>query len=81
MNTMASRITNLMIVYSIFYSGADEKIQDPCHRSLCGNSPPVTRKMFPFDDVIMTEPSWIDYTTRFIDLIIMCYVNQDIKKH
>ena len=48
MGTMASEITNLDIVYSNIYSDADEK--NPV------NSPhkwPATRKMFPFDDVIM----------------------------
>ena len=48
MGTMASEITNLDIVYSNIHSDADEK--NPV------NSPhkwPATRKMFPFDDVIM----------------------------
>ena len=61
---MASQITILTIVYSIVYSGGDQrKLQ--CSASLAFvrgnhrgpvNSPhkwPVTRKMFPFDDVIM----------------------------
>ena len=62
---MASQITSLTIVYSTVYSGADERK----HQSSASlafvrgihrwpvNSPhkgPVTRKMFPFDDVIMT---------------------------
>ena len=58
MTTMASQITSLAVVYSIFYSGADQRK----HQSSASlafvpvNSPhkgPVTRKMFPFDDVIM----------------------------
>ena len=64
MSAMASQITSLTIVYSIVYSGADQRK----HRSSASlafvrgvhqwpvNSPhegPVTRKMFPFDDVIM----------------------------
>ena len=64
MNVMASQITSLTIVYSIVYSGADQRR----HQSFASlaflrgihrwpvNSPhkrPVTRKMFPFDDVIM----------------------------
>ena len=61
---MASQITNLTIVYSNVCSGADQiKHQSSVslafvtgiHRSPA-NSPhkgPVTRKMFPFDDVIM----------------------------
>ena len=63
MGAMASQITNLTIVYSTVYSGGDKK---QCSASLAFvqgiqrspvNSPhkwPVTRKMFPFDDVIMT---------------------------
>ena len=64
MGTMASQITSLTIVYSTVYSGPDQRK----HRSSASlafvrgihrwpvNSPykwPVTRKMFPFDDVIM----------------------------
>ena len=64
MSTMASQITNLTIVYSTVYSDADQRK----HQSSASlafvwgirrgpvNSPhkwPVTRKMFPFDDVIM----------------------------
>ena len=62
--TMASQITSLTIVYSTVYLGADQRK----HQSSASlafvrgiqrrpvNSPhkwPVTRKMFPFDDVIM----------------------------
>ena len=59
-----SQITSLTIVFSTFYSDADQrKHQSPAslafvrgiHRSPV-NSPhnwPVTRKMFPFDNVIM----------------------------
>ena len=61
---MASQITNLTIVYSTVYSGADQrKYQSSAslafvkgiHRRPV-NSPhkgQVTPKMFPFDDVIM----------------------------
>ena len=63
MGAMASLITSLTIVYSTVYSGADQSK----HRSSASlafvwgihrgpmNSPhkwPVTRKMFPFDEVI-----------------------------
>ena len=66
MGTIASQITSLTNVYSTVYSGADQsKHQSPAslafvwgiHRGPV-NSPhkwPVTRKMFPFDDVIMVE--------------------------
>ena len=64
MGTIASQIASLTIVYSTVYSGADQsKHQSSAslafvwgiHRGPV-NSPhkwPVTRKMFPFDDVIM----------------------------
>ena len=64
MSAMASQITSLPIVYSIVYSGADQRIHQSSaslafvrgiHRSPV-NSPhkrPVTRKKFSFDDVIM----------------------------
>ena len=65
---MASQITSLMIVYSAVYSGIDQRKHQSSaslafargiHRSSV-NSPhkgPVTRKMFPSDDVIMKEYS------------------------
>ena len=64
MSAIASKITSLSIVYSAVYSGADQ-IKHQSSASLAFvwgihrgpvNSPhkrPVTRKMFPFDDVIM----------------------------
>ena len=64
MDTIASQITSLTIIYSTVYSDADQsKHQSSAslafvreiHRGLV-NFPhkwPVTRKMFPFDDVIM----------------------------
>ena len=64
MSSMASQITSLTNVYATVYSGADKKKHQSSaslafargiHRSPV-NSPhkwPVTRKMFPFDDVIM----------------------------
>ena len=66
MGPMASQITSLTFVYSIVYSGTDQRK----HQSSASlafvrgihprpvNSPhkwPVTRKMFPFDDVIMAN--------------------------
>ena len=64
MGTIGSQITSLTIVYSTVYSGADQSKHQSStslafvwgiHRGPV-NSPhkwPVTRKMFPFDDVIM----------------------------
>ena len=69
MTTVASQITSLTAVYSIIYSGADKrKHQSSASLALCAgnslrpvNSPhkgPVTRKMLPFDDVIMEFKWW-----------------------
>ena len=65
MSTMGTQITSLAIVYSSAYSGVDQRkyqsfvslaiVRGGIHRWPV-NSPhkrPVTRKMFPFDDVIM----------------------------
>ena len=66
MGAIASQITSLTIVYSTIYSDADQRK----HQSFASlafvwgihrvpmNSPhkwPVTRKMFPFDDVMMKK--------------------------
>ena len=76
MGTMASQITSLTIVYSIVYLGADQReLQSSAslafvrgnHRGPV-NSPhkgSVTRKMFPFDDVIM---HWSDLCVK-VDLL------------
>ena len=71
MRAMASQITSFTIVYySSVYTGADKKKQSELRvTDICvGNSPcpvnsphkgPVTRKMFPFDDVTMLNRSAI----------------------
>ena len=68
MSTMASQITGVSVVCSTVYSGSEERkhqssaslaIVRGIHQSPV-NSPhkgPVTRKMFPFDDVIMGRRS------------------------
>ena len=73
MTMLASQSTSLMVVYSIVYSGVNQgKHQSPAplafvreiHRGPV-NFPhkwPVTRKMFPFDDVIMCTLSWSTHT-------------------
>ena len=75
MGTMASQITSLTIVYSTIYSGADQrKYQSSAalafvrwiHRGPV-NSPHkwlVTRKIFPFDDVIMLPDKEIGTIVR-----------------
>ena len=78
MDKMASQITSLTIVYSTVYSGADQsKHQSSAsvafvwgiHRGPV-NSPhkwPVTRKMLPFDDVIIAncnQTFWIRFLLK-----------------
>ena len=64
MGAIASQITSLTIVYSIVYSDADQRKHQSSvslafvlgiHRGPVNSLHkwPVTRKMFPFDDVIM----------------------------
>ena len=64
MGPMASQITRLTIVYSTVYSGANQRKRQSSmslafvrgiHRRPMNSTHkgPVTRKMFPFDDVIM----------------------------
>ena len=86
MSAVASQITSLTIVYSIVYSDADQrKHQSPAslafvwgiHRGPV-NSPhkwPVTRKMFPLDDVIMDEISWRHQMEAFSASLAHCAGN------
>ena len=72
MTPVASQITSLTIAHSTVYSGADQRNHQSSvslafvqgiHRGPV-NSPhkwPVTRKMFPFDDVINFPPVWMCY--------------------
>ena len=84
MSTIVSQITTITIVYSTVYSGANERK----HQSATSlafvrrihqwtvNSPhkrPVTRKMFPFDDVIMHwYRNWPRYGLRWSGLCWHC---------
>ena len=73
MGAIASQITSLTIVYSTVYSGADQRKHESSasltfvrgiHQGPV-KSPhkwPVTRKMFPFDDVIMFNDNGNDNT-------------------
>ena len=80
MGAIASQITSLTIVYSTVYSGSDKRKHQSSaslafvreiHREPV-NSPhkwPVTRKMFPFDDVIMRSENKVVFThPRFNNL-------------
>ena len=80
-STIASQITSLTIVYSTVYSGVDQRKHQSfaslafvrgIHRGPV-NSPhkgPVTRKMFPFHDVItkpqQNERHYADHMFRYI---------------
>ena len=79
MGAIASQITSRTIVYSTVYSDADQgKHQYSTSLAFVrgirrgpANSPhkwPVTRKMFPFDDVIMKWPSMqhVHYNPRMV---------------
>ena len=83
MSAIAAHITSLTIGYSTVYPGADQsKHQSSASLAfVCGihrgpvNSPhkwPVTRKMFPFDDVIMITE--IFYSQSLLILIIQVLV-------
>ena len=88
MMAIASQITSLTIVYSAVYSGAHQRKHQSSaslafvwgiHRGPV-NSPhkwPVTRKMFSFDDVIMT------YKTQLSGIIlgIMGMVSDNKEEH
>ena len=91
MSPMPSQITSLTIVYSIVYSGTDQiKYQSSAllafvrgiHRRPV-NSPhkwPVTREMFPFDDVIMG--SCLHNNMNFIKpfwKLLVCWVELPLK--
>ena len=84
MGAVASQITSLTIVYSTVYSDADQRKHQSSaslafvqgiHRGPV-NSPhkwPVTRKMFPFDDVIMlysltNKASYRKFRPAFVEL-------------
>ena len=82
MGTIASQITSLTIVYSIIYSDADQRKHQSSaslafvrgiHRGPV-NSPhkgPVTRTMFPFDDVIMYKlrPGYLCYCSLLFNVV------------
>ena len=83
MGAMTSQITSLTIVYSTVYSDADQRKHQSSaslafvwgiHRRPV-NSPhkwPVTRKMFPFDDVIMPTAFTYRSGTLLMPLLPLC---------
>ena len=85
MGAMVSKITSLTIVYATVYSDADQR-KHQCSASLAfvrgihrrpGNSPhkwPETRKIVPFDDVIMYATAlWGNGCYTLIDAYIFSY--------
>ena len=87
MGRVASQITSLTIVYSTVYSDTDQRKHQSSaslafvrgiHRGPV-NSPhkwPVTRKMFPFDDVIMNVQV-LGFGVAYIRALMVCfYVSQ-----
>ena len=86
MSAMASQITSLTIIYSTFYSGADQRK----HKSLAfvrGIHPwpvysphkgPVTKKMFPFGDIIMWKNC---FNTIAADGCLVNIRSHDIRSH
>ena len=83
MGAIASQITNLMVVYSTVYSNADQRKHQSSaslafvrgiHRGPVNSTRkwPVTRKMFPFDDVIMRNRVSIIHWV-FSGVVIGCH--------
>ena len=90
MGAIAFQITSLAIVYSAFYSGANQRKHQSStslafvrgsHRGpvISLNKSPVTRKMFPFDDVIMTWWFWKKQIRR--ESIILHQHSFDVLKY
>ena len=82
-SAMAPQVTSLTIVYSTVYSGTDKrKHQSSASLAFVGgihrwpvnslHKRPVTRKMFPFDDVIM---NWCNSGVQVPDIIQMLFLN------
>ena len=93
MGSIASLITSLTIVYSTVYSDADQRKHQSSaslafvwgiHRGPV-NSPhkwPVTRKMFPFDDVIMLSTSLhVHATDRIGDQCVWWWIKYTEKRY
>ena len=96
MSAMASQITSVSIVCSIVHSGADQ-IKHQSSASLAFvrgirrspvNSPhkgPVTRKMFPIDDVIMVLLflwlcyEFLVYSYRWLSARLQCLVHRGVR--
>ena len=85
MTMLASQITSLTVVYSIVHSGVNQRKHQSSaslafvreiHRGPV-NFPhkwPVTRKMFPFDDVIMKIPGCLILDLLYLGNIFVPHI-------
>ena len=77
MSAMASHIADVSIICSIICSGADqEKHQSSASMAFVRaiHKGPVTWKMFPFDDVIMTTNVSFKYRQNYVYDSTKCFV-------
>ena len=92
MGAIASQITSLTIVYSTVYSGTDQRKHQISASLAFGrviyqrpvNSPhkwPVTRKMFPFDDVIMIGCAYYSVYLLLVMVLIASFSSLTIRLH
>ena len=92
MGTMASQIISLAIVYSIVYSGADQRKHQSSaslafvrgiHRWPVNlpHKEPVTRKMFPFDDIIMARTEQGDAQRENTTKVTSSLIGQYLVEH
>ena len=88
MITIASQITSLTIVYSTVYSGADQRKHQSSvslafvrgiHRGPVNSlhKRPVTRKMLPYDDVIMFSRVYF----KFYRMMVQCVRKVNFKSN
>ena len=89
MGTIASHITSLTIVYSSVYSGTDQRKHQSSaslafvrgiHRWSVNSTHkrPVTRKMFPFDDVMM-KLTFLGFTLNMTEMSTWMWVLKPFK--
>ena len=80
MSAMASQITNVTIAYSNVYSGADQRKHQSSASPAFVNSP-VTRKMFPFDDIIMFTLVTITLVHTNVRIFFKSDLLSDVERH
>ena len=83
LSAIASQIPGASIVRLTVYSGRSNKTSKLCVTDLCEGNPlwgdslhkgPVTRKKFPFDDVIMQKSKRNKAQVKYVDILLatMC---------